>query len=47
MEMMAMIGWKMTWSGQIKAWAEEEEPWVVTSPTHPSLVDPQLGRASW
>ena len=46
-EMMAMIGWKMTWSGQIKAWAEEEEPWVVTSPTHPSLVDPQLGRASW
>ena len=46
-EMMAMIGWKMTWSGQIKAWAEEEEPWVVTSPTHPSSVSPQLGQIGW
>ena len=46
-ETMVMIGWKMTWSGQIEAWAEEEEAWIVTSPAHPSPIDPQLGQASW
>ena len=44
-EIMAMIRWRMTWSRQIGAWAEEEEAWIKTSPAHPSLVDPQLGRA--
>ena len=45
--MMAVIGWEMTWSGQIEAWAEEEEAWIMTSLVHPSLVCPKLGRASW
>ena len=45
-EMMVVIGWKITWSGQIEAWAEEEEAWIVTSPVHPSPIGPQLGRAS-
>ena len=44
-EIMAMIRWRMTWSRQIGAWAEEEEAWIKTSLAHPSLVDPQLGRA--
>ena len=42
-EMVAVIGWKTTWSGQTKAGAEEEkEAWIVTSP-----VGPQEGRTSW
>ena len=47
MEMMALIGWKMTWSEQAKAWVKEKEAWIVASPTRPSSVGPQLGRASW
>ena len=46
-EMMAMIGWKMTWYKQAETWVEEEEAWIVTSPARPSPIDPQLGRASW
>ena len=45
--MMAIVGWKITWSGQAKARVEEEEAWIVTSPTRPSLVGPQLGRTCW
>ena len=44
---MAAIGWKMTWSEQAEARVEEEEVWIVASPACPSLVSPQLGRASW
>ena len=47
MEMIAVIGWKMTWFEQAKAGVEEEEAWIMTSPTHPSPVGPQSGRASW
>ena len=47
MEMMAVIGWKMTWSEQAEAWVKEEEAWIVASPARPSPVGPQLGRASW
>ena len=47
MEMMALIGWKMTWFEQAEAWVEEEEAWIVASPARPSLVSPQLSRASW
>ena len=46
-KMMASIRWKMTWSEQAEAWVEEEEAWIVASPARPSLVSPQLGRASW
>ena len=41
--MMALIGWKMTWSEQAEAWVEEEEAWIVASSVRPSLVGPQLG----
>ena len=42
-EMVAVIGWKTTWSGQTKAGAEEEEEArIVTSP-----VGPQEGRIGW
>ena len=47
MEMMAEIGWKMTWSKQAEAWVEEGEAWIVASPARPSLAGLQLGRASW
>ena len=40
-EMMALIGWKMTWSEQAEAWVEEEEDWIVASPACPSSIDPQ------
>ena len=46
MEMMASIGWKMTWFEQAEAWVEGEEAWIVASLARPSPVDPQLGRAS-
>ena len=46
-EMMALIGWKMTWSKQAEAWVEEEEAWIMASLAHPSSVGPQLGQASW
>ena len=46
-EMMALIGWKMTWSEQAEAWVEEEEAWIVAVSARPSLVGPQLGRTSW
>ena len=42
-EMMAAIGWKMTWSEQAEAGVKEEEVWIVASPVHPSPVGPQLG----
>ena len=42
-EMMALLGWKMTWSEQAEAWVEEEEAWIVASSVRPSLVGPQLG----
>ena len=47
MEMMAVIGWKTTWSEQAEAGVEEEEAWIVTSSVHPSLDGSQLGRTSW
>ena len=47
MEMMASIGWKMTWFEQAEAWVEEEEAGIVASPACPSLVGPQLGRKNW
>ena len=37
-EMMVMIGWKMTWSGQTETWAEEKEAWIVVSPARPSPI---------
>ena len=40
MEMTVIMGWKMTWSGQVKAWAEEGEAWVVISSAHPSPTGP-------
>ena len=44
-EMVAVIGWKTTWSRQTKAGAKkEEEAWILTSPTHPSPVGPQSGQ---
>ena len=46
-EMMAVIGWKMTWSEQAEARVKKEEVWIMASPVRPSLVGPQLGRASW
>ena len=46
MEMMASIGWKMTWSEQTEAGVEEEEVWIVASLVCPSPVGPQLGRAN-
>ena len=46
-EMMALIGWKMTWSKQAEAWVEEEEAWIMASLVRPSPVGPQLGQASW
>ena len=39
-EMMALIGWKMTWFEQTVAWVEEEEAWIVASPARPSPVGP-------
>ena len=39
-----MMGWKMTWFGQVKAWAEEGEAWAVISPTYPSPVGLRLGQ---
>ena len=46
-ETMAVMRWKMTWSKQIEAWAEEGEAWVVISPAHPSPVGSQLGQEGW
>ena len=43
MEMMAVIGWKTTWSEQAEAGVEEEEAWIVTSQVRHSPVGPQLG----
>ena len=40
MEMMALIGWKMTWFEQVEVWVEEEEAWIVASPAHPFPVGP-------
>ena len=37
-EMMVMIGWKMTLSGQTETWAEEKEAWIVVSPARPSPI---------
>ena len=31
MEMMAVVGWKTTWSRQAEVGVEEEEAWIVTS----------------
>ena len=47
METMAMTGWKMTWSGQAGAWAEEGEAWAVTSPAHPSPASLQSSQKGW
>ena len=47
METVAAMGWKMTWSGQVEAWAEEGEAWVVISPTHLSPAGLLLGQAGW
>ena len=41
-EIMVVIEWKTTWSGQAEAGVEEEEAWIVTSPMHPSPVGHQL-----
>ena len=47
-EMVVLIRWKMTWSGQTEAGAEEEkEAWIVTSPVRPSPAGPQEGRTGW
>ena len=40
-EIMAVAGRKMTWSGQAKVGVEEEEAWIVTSPARPSPIRPQ------
>ena len=45
METVATMGWKMTWSERVEAWAEEGEAWVVISQAHPSPTSPQLGQA--
>ena len=45
-EMMASIGWKMTWYEQAEAWVEEEEAWIVASPAYLSSASLQLGRTS-
>jgi len=37
-EMMAVIGWKTTWSEQAEAGVEEGEAWIVTSPACPSRL---------
>ena len=39
-EIMAVIEWKATWSGQAEAGVEEEEAWIVTSSMRPSPVSP-------
>ena len=44
---MAAIGRMITWSGQVKAWAEEGEAWVVISLAHPSPTGPRLGQEGW
>ena len=46
-ETMAAMRWKMTWSRQVKAWAEDGEVWVVISPVYPSPAGHQLGQAGW
>ena len=46
-EMMAVIGWKMTWYERAETWVKEEEAWIVASPARPSPAGLQLGRASW
>ena len=44
-EMVVLIRWKMTWSGQTEAGVvKEEEAWIVTSLARPSPVGPQEGR---
>ena len=37
-EMIAVTGWKMTWSEQAEAWVEEEEAWIMASPARPSPI---------
>ena len=43
-ETTVVTGWKMTWFGQARAWAEEGEAWAVTSLAHPSPAGLQLGQ---